>query len=78
MYGFPWNEQHSGLERQSQCMREQYDRKVEYHRKVNVPIWNGEFGLLYSPPYHGDAGKKPIYGGITLSKTSSPSMSRKG
>ena len=27
-------------------LREQYDRKVQYQRKVQVPIWNGEFGPI--------------------------------
>lgn len=24
-----------------------YDRKVEFMKKNNVPIWNGEFGPIY-------------------------------
>ncbi|KAF8332676.1 glucan 1,3-beta-glucosidase [Cantharellus anzutake] len=54
IYGFPGSEPYSGSERQLQHLWDQYDHKVEYHGKANVPIWNGEFGPVYSSPRDGD------------------------
>jgi len=53
-YGFPGNEQYTGAVHQLKRLREQYDRKVQYQRKVQVPIWNGEFGPVYASPRDGD------------------------
>ncbi|KAM0338061.1 hypothetical protein ACHAPU_011453 [Fusarium lateritium] len=36
-----------GIEEQNSFIRRMYDRKVEFMKKHNVPIWNGEFGTIY-------------------------------
>jgi len=53
-YGFPDNETYIGSSGQLAHLQKSYDRKVEYHQRVSVPIWNGEFGPVYASPSDGD------------------------
>ena len=48
MMGFPVKEQYDGTDAQKLLLRRQFERKVEYMRSKNVPVWNGEFGPVYS------------------------------
>ncbi|CAK7210147.1 hypothetical protein SBRCBS47491_000673 [Sporothrix bragantina] len=50
MMGFPGTEQYVGTRQQKEKLRQSFERKVEYMRKVGVPIWNGEFGPVYADP----------------------------
>jgi aryl-phospho-beta-D-glucosidase BglC (GH1 family) len=53
-FGFPGNEIYHGTELQKKRGREQYARKVQYMKQKGVPIWNGEFGVVYSSEIRGD------------------------
>ncbi|CAK7238381.1 hypothetical protein SEUCBS140593_010628 [Sporothrix eucalyptigena] len=50
MMGFPGTEQYIGTDEQKEKLWQSFERKVEYMRKVGVPIWNGEFGPVYADP----------------------------
>lgn len=52
-YGFPAGDRYKGTEDQKARLKRAYDRKVEYHKRVGVPIWNGEFGPVYASPDDG-------------------------
>ncbi|CAI6088562.1 unnamed protein product [Clonostachys chloroleuca] len=47
MMGFPFGEQYEGTQEQKDKLRASFERKVEFMRQKNVPIWNGEFGPVY-------------------------------
>ncbi|KAK1754449.1 glycoside hydrolase [Echria macrotheca] len=47
-YGFPMGEPYVGTPEQKEYLRKSYERKVEFMKKHNVPIWNGEFGPVYA------------------------------
>ncbi|KAA8900758.1 hypothetical protein TRICI_006137 [Trichomonascus ciferrii] len=53
-YGFPGSETYKGSEDQVSKLKKQYERKIEYMKKLNVPVWNGEFGPVYSSEVRGD------------------------
>ncbi|KAI6782357.1 uncharacterized protein J7T54_008443 [Emericellopsis cladophorae] len=57
MLGFPISEQYEGAERQNKTLRQQLDRKVEYMRSKNVPVWNGEFGPVYASAHNAGSEK---------------------
>ncbi|KAF5587807.1 endoglucanase C [Fusarium subglutinans] len=46
-YGFPLGEQYEGTDEQNTKLRKSFERKVQFMREKNVPIWNGEFGPVY-------------------------------
>ncbi|RDW59093.1 hypothetical protein BP5796_12017 [Coleophoma crateriformis] len=47
-FGFPNRiGRYKGESEQDTYIRQMYDRKVEFMKKHNVPIWNGEFGPIY-------------------------------
>jgi endoglucanase len=47
-FGFPNRiGRYQGGKDQDQYIRRMYDRKVEFMKQHNVPIWNGEFGPIY-------------------------------
>ncbi|OBT81321.1 hypothetical protein VE02_09846 [Pseudogymnoascus sp. 03VT05] len=47
-FGFPNRiGRYKGEPEQDVYIRKMYDRKVEFMKKHNVPIWNGEFGPIY-------------------------------
>ena len=47
-FGFPNRiGRYQGKPEQNAYIRKMYDRKVEFMKKNNVPIWNGEFGPIY-------------------------------
>jgi len=47
-FGFPNRiGRYKGEQEQDAYIRKMYDRKVEFMKKHNVPIWNGEFGPIY-------------------------------
>ncbi|KAF5232583.1 hypothetical protein FAUST_8615 [Fusarium austroamericanum] len=47
-FGFPNRiGRFQGTQEQESYIRRMYDRKVEFMKKHNVPIWNGEFGPIY-------------------------------
>ncbi|KAI0383486.1 glycoside hydrolase superfamily [Hypomontagnella monticulosa] len=47
-FGFPNRiGRYQGLKEQDAYIRKMYDRKVEFMKKHNVPVWNGEFGPIY-------------------------------
>jgi hypothetical protein len=48
MMGFPTCEQYAGTAVQDSSLKRSFERKVEFMRKHNVPIWNGEFGPVYA------------------------------
>jgi endoglucanase len=50
-FGFPNRiGRYKGEPEQDVYIRKMYDRKVEFMKKHNVPIWNGEFGPIYERP----------------------------
>ncbi|KAK9452702.1 glycoside hydrolase superfamily [Dipodascopsis uninucleata] len=54
-YGFPNRiGRYKGLPDQDKYIRAMYDRKVEFMKKHNVPIWNGEFGPIYERPEYNE------------------------
>ncbi|KAL4886528.1 glycoside hydrolase superfamily [Aspergillus karnatakaensis] len=38
---------YDGLKEQDEFIRKQYEQKIEFMKERNVPIWNGEFGIMY-------------------------------
>lgn len=53
-YGFPGNEPYTSSKEQRSKLEKQYQRKIEYMQEYNVPVWNGEFGPVYSSEIRGD------------------------
>lgn len=47
--GFPTGERYKGTLAQNQKLESQFLRKAEFMHTHKVPIWNGEFGPVYSP-----------------------------
>ncbi|KAF1949810.1 glycoside hydrolase [Byssothecium circinans] len=47
--GFPIGKRYVGTPEQDQKLRQQYNRKCEFHNQYGVPIWVGEFGPTYEP-----------------------------
>ncbi|KAF4980635.1 hypothetical protein FZEAL_3384 [Fusarium zealandicum] len=47
MLGFPVGEQYEGTAEQKEKLRASFERKVQFMREKNVPVWNGEFGPVY-------------------------------
>ncbi|KAL2681092.1 hypothetical protein Neosp_008695 [[Neocosmospora] mangrovei] len=47
MMGFPSGPRYKGTAEQKAKLKQQFSRKIEFHRSHNVPIWNGEFGAVY-------------------------------
>lgn len=56
IYGFPNPEKtlYQGTSAEQTKLKEQYNRKIEYHVKNKVPVWNGEFGPVYASKERGD------------------------
>lgn len=46
--GFPTGERYKGTPHQNQKLESQFLRKAEFMHTNKVPIWNGEFGPVYS------------------------------
>lgn len=53
-YGFPGKNQYIGSEEQKVSLKKQYQRKIHIMREQGVPVWNGEFGPVYSSKIRGD------------------------
>jgi len=47
-FGFPGFERYKGTDDQQGRISRSFGRKVEYMKKHNGPIWNGEFGPVYA------------------------------
>ncbi|KAF4448681.1 hypothetical protein F53441_7935 [Fusarium austroafricanum] len=57
--GFPLGEQYEGTEEQNTKLRQSFERKVQFMREKQVPIWNGEFGPVYQNEHkEGEEGVK--------------------
>lgn len=54
--GFPTGERYKGTPAQDEKLEKQFLRKSEFMYKHKVPIWNGEFGPVYSSS-EADAGE---------------------
>lgn len=54
MFGFPAGEKYVGSETQKAKLRKNYFDKIEYMQRVQAPVWNGEFGPVYSSEVRGD------------------------
>ncbi|ORY13439.1 glycoside hydrolase family 5 protein [Clohesyomyces aquaticus] len=53
-YGFPRGGTYTATAEQNAKLRSSFERKVKFMRAANVPIYNGEFGLVYaSSPENG-------------------------
>lgn len=50
MMGFPGQEQFDGSGAHKERLRKSFERKVTFMKDRGVPIWNGEFGPVYSDP----------------------------
>ncbi|KDQ15962.1 glycoside hydrolase family 5 protein [Botryobasidium botryosum FD-172 SS1] len=57
-YGFPAGEPYTGSADQRAHLEKTFERKVEYQRRHDVPIWNGEFGPVYASPTDGPEWEK--------------------
>lgn len=55
VYGFPGFETYKGTDDQKAKLLHQYQRKIEYMEEMGVPVWNGEFGPVYSSDFRGDS-----------------------
>ncbi|KAI4844298.1 cellulase [Aureobasidium sp. EXF-8845] len=49
-FPIPGQEPYTGTEDQNSKLRRQFNRKAEFSREHNVPLWNGEFGPVYADP----------------------------
>ncbi|KAH0024752.1 cellulase, partial [Aureobasidium melanogenum] len=49
-FPIPGQDPYTGTEEQNAKLRRQFNRKAEFSRKHNVPLWNGEFGPVYADP----------------------------
>ncbi|CUM50058.1 uncharacterized protein AC631_00901 [Debaryomyces fabryi] len=56
LFGFPSNDEdlYKGNKEQKEKLKSQFERKIEYMRDRNVPVWNGEFGPVYASDFRGD------------------------
>lgn len=56
IFGFPNLEgtEYKGTLDQKAKLKAQYERKVEFMKAHNVPVWNGEFGPVYAGEARGD------------------------
>lgn len=60
-FGFPLApETYTGSADQKDKLRRQYERKIEYMKEKNVPVWNGEFGPVYASDFRGDENPQEI------------------
>lgn len=53
-FGFPGNTVYEGTAEQKAKLKRNYERKIVYMKKIGVPVWNGEFGPVYSSEVRGD------------------------
>ncbi|KAK6457490.1 endo-1,4-beta-glucanase [Scheffersomyces xylosifermentans] len=55
-FGFPniAGTLYEGTEAQKTKLQTQYERKIAYQKKYNVPVWNGEFGPVFASKERGD------------------------
>lgn len=55
-FGFPnpENTLYKGTSEEQATIKRQYERKIEYQKKLQVPVWNGEFGPVYASNERGD------------------------
>lgn len=54
-YGFPKSpEPYVGSPEQQAKLKQQYERKIEYMKELQVPVWNGEWGPVYASEIRGD------------------------
>ncbi|EGV62556.1 endo-1,4-beta-glucanase [Yamadazyma tenuis] len=55
-FGFPNLEgtEYQGTSEQKTKIKSQYERKIEFMKSRNVPVWNGEFGPVYASEVRGD------------------------
>lgn len=68
IYGFPRGfvssaggaEIYTGTEEQKGKLKAQYERKIEYMKDHNIPVWNGEFGPVYASEFRGDKDHEKI------------------
>ncbi|KAK9453579.1 glycoside hydrolase superfamily [Dipodascopsis uninucleata] len=80
-FGFPGSGTYVGSEEQVSKLKRQYERKIEYMKKIGVPVWNGEFGPVYSAETRGDtnieatnsARYKVLRDQLSIYKTGDPS-----
>lgn len=54
VYGFPKGTPFTGTQEQKDTLKRQYERKIEFMKQHNVPVWNGEFGPVYALDFRGD------------------------
>lgn len=56
VFGFPSLDGYlyQGTDAEKAKLKQQYERKLEYMKKYNVPVWNGEFGPVYASKERGD------------------------
>jgi aryl-phospho-beta-D-glucosidase BglC (GH1 family) len=55
-YGFPKTpEKYTGSPSQQEKLKRQYERKIEYMKELQVPVWNGEWGPVYASEMRGDS-----------------------
>jgi aryl-phospho-beta-D-glucosidase BglC (GH1 family) len=47
-------ERYTGTDEQKARLKSQYERKVEYMKELNVPVWNGEWGPVYASTMRND------------------------
>lgn len=50
LLGFPTGDRFKGTADQLEKLESQYNRKAEFQTRNKVPVWNGEFGPVYSDP----------------------------
>ncbi|KAM9908492.1 hypothetical protein OXX79_000340 [Metschnikowia pulcherrima] len=56
LFGFPGQgPDYEGKPEQFAKLKSSYERKIEYMKQNNVPVWNGEFGPVYASQFRGDA-----------------------
>jgi len=48
--GFPAGDRFEGTDEQKSTLERQFLRKAEFMNQHKIPIWNGEFGPVYSDP----------------------------
>lgn len=60
-YGFPMSKDvYTGTEAQYNKLKSSYERKLEYMKQHQVPVWNGEFGPVYASKFRGDEDPEAI------------------
>lgn len=52
MMGFPTGARFKGTSDQRTKLERQFIRKADFMTQHGTPIWNGEFGPVYSDPHH--------------------------